>query len=79
MYGESRSQANMNSTDVLNKMNINMSQVAAIRAAASKPAAGIRDNEYPAKYKKEETILKTTMEDSMYGRDPLTKIKWKRK
>merc|ERR1712183_442759 len=55
MYGENRPQANMNSTDVLNKMNINMSQVAAIRAAASKPAAGIRDNEYPAKYKKEET------------------------
>ena len=55
MYGENRPQANMNSTDVLNKMNINMSQVAAIRAAASKPAAGITDNEYPAKYKKEET------------------------
>jgi hypothetical protein len=56
-YNGTRSQNNhATNTDVLNKMNSTMSQVAAIRAAAAKPTAGVNDNEFPAKFQKVEPI-----------------------
>ena len=55
-YSGNHPQNNTLNTEILNRMNSTVSQAVAIRAAATRPTAGLNDNKFSAKFQKEESV-----------------------